>query len=157
MRKGESDVDQIIEHWGDPDGHMREYWSVEHPVIKLENVPKEYGATSMGPGFQLQKVVYTKTFMWDFDSMKPRLGTPIHSHYQDEAWFVVSGEGLFRAAEKVHRIKAGDYVFLPGGVRHQIMNTSPTEPLVYQVVLAPPVTPDSIIVYEPFSEAHLKI
>jgi mannose-6-phosphate isomerase-like protein (cupin superfamily) len=147
---------RIAERWGDPDGHMAEYWSLERPVIRREDVPLEVGAANMGEGFKLQKIVYTKTFMWDFDSMAPRLGTPMHSHYQDEAWHVVSGEGMFRTEHGAFRIKEGDYIFLPGGHKHQIANLSRDVPLVYQVILVPPVTPDSIIIHEPFDEGHLR-
>lgn len=147
---------EIFERWGEPDAHMAEYWSLDEPIIKLDRVMKEYGAAAMGKGFQLQKVVYTKTFMWDWDSMAPRLGTPIHHHYQDEAWLVVSGEGMFRVQERRHRIAPGDFIFVPGLIVHQIANLSHTEPLVYQVVLAPPVTLDSIKIDEPFDESHLE-
>lgn len=146
---------EIAERWGQPESHMSEYWSLEHPVIKRSAVPLERGAANMGQGFSLQKVIYTKNFMWDYDSMAPRLGTPYHSHYQDEAWLVVSGEGLFRTEQGAFPITQGDYVFLPGGHKHQIVNLSQTEPLVYQVILVPPVTLDSIVVHEAFDPAHL--
>ena len=146
---------RIAERWGDPDAHMAEYWSLDRPLIRRSDVPVEVGAANMGEGFSLQKLIYTKTFMWDYDSMAPRLGTPYHSHYQDEAWQVVSGEGMFRTDAGAFRIVAGDYVFLPGGHRHQIANLSATEPLVYQVMLVPPVTPDSIVVHDPFDPADL--
>jgi mannose-6-phosphate isomerase-like protein (cupin superfamily) len=148
---------RVAERWGDPDGHMAEYWSVERPLIKREDVPLEVGAANMGDGFKLQKLIYTKTFMFDFDSMAPRLGTPFHSHYQDEAWQVVSGDGLFRTDHGAFHIGTGDYLFLPGGHRHQIANLSASEPLVYQVILVPPVTPDSIIIHDPFDVSHLDV
>jgi mannose-6-phosphate isomerase-like protein (cupin superfamily) len=149
------DTVQIVEHWGDPTAHMAGYWSAEKPVIAIDRVPVETGAARMGPGFRLQKVVYTKTFMWDWDSMAPRLGTPLHRHYQDEAWYFFGGEGFFRVDDTRYRIRAGDVVFLPGDAVHQLANTSHTEPLLYQVVLAPPVAPDSIVVVADFDPADL--
>lgn len=146
---------EIREHWGDPTAHMAEYWSVDNPIMRVDDVPQEYGAAHMGRGFMLKKIVYTKTFMWDWDSMAPRLGTPFHRHYQDEAWFFFGGEGFFRVNDNYYRVKTGDFVFLPGDVPHQIANTSHTEPLLYQVVLAPPVTLGSIIVVEDFDPAVL--
>lgn len=146
---------EIPERWGEPDAHMAEYWSPERPVIDRSQVPLERGAAHMGDGFRLQKVVYTKSFMWDYDSMAPRLGTPFHHHYQDEAWWVVSGEGMFRTDHGAFRITPGDFVYLPGGHRHQIANVSDHEPLVYQVLLVPPVTLDSIFVDEPFDPSQL--
>lgn len=148
---------EIPERWGHPDAHMAEYWSPERPVFRRATVPLERGAARMGDGFRLQKVIYTKTFMWDYDSMAPRLGTPFHDHYQDEAWWVVSGEGMFRTDHGAFRITSGDYVYLPGGHRHQIANISEREPLVYQVLLVPPVTLDSIFVTKDFDPADLDV
>ena len=146
---------EIKEEWGDPDAHMAKYWSIDNPIIDIAKVPQEYGAAHMGEGFKLKKVVYQKTFMWDWDSMAPRLGTPFHRHYQDEAWYFFGGEGFFRVNDNFYRVKPGDFVFLPGNVLHQLANTSHTEPLLYQVVLVPPVTLDSIIVHEDFHESVL--
>lgn len=147
----------VTERWGDPDGHMAEFWSIERPLIRRDEVPVEVGAANMGEGFKLQKLIYHKTFQWDYDSMAPRLGTPYHSHYQDEAWQVVSGEGMFRTDHGAFRINPGDYVFLPGGHKHQIANLSHDEPLVYQVMIVPPITLDSIIIHEPFDVSHLDL
>lgn len=141
--------------WGDPFGHMAGFWSPESPVIRREQVPVEVGAAHMGEGFRHQKVVYAKTFMWDYDTMEPRMGTPFHSHYQDEAWRVVTGRGLFRTEAGAFPIGPGDFMYLPGGYPHQIANVSTEEQLVYEVVLVPPVTPECIIVHEPFTESQL--
>lgn len=64
---------------------------------------------------------------------------------------------MFRTDHGAFRIAAGDYVFLPGGHRHQTANLSATDPLVYQVILVPPVTPDSIVVHAPFDAADLDL
>lgn len=62
---------------------------------------------------------------------------------------------MFRTDRGAFPSTAVDYVFLPGGHRHQIANLSVTEPLLYQVVLVPPVTPRSIVVDAPFEPARL--
>lgn len=141
--------------WGDPDGHMSKYWSPDNPVINLDDIPVEVGAAKMGDGFKHQKIVYSKSFMWDYDTMAPRMGTPLHSHYQDEAWRVTSGRGIFRTDAGTFPIGPGDYIYLPGGYRHQIANVRPDELLVYEVILVPPVTLDSIVIHEPFDESVL--
>lgn len=142
-------------NWGDPDGHMAKFWNPGRPFIDIKRIPVEAGAARMGDGFRHQKMVYSKSLMWDFDTMAPRMGTPFHSHYQDEAWRINSGEGIFRTDEGVFRIRAGDYLYLPGGYRHQIANLSEDELLVYEVILVPPVTLDSIRIHEDFDVAVL--
>jgi mannose-6-phosphate isomerase-like protein (cupin superfamily) len=140
-------------NWGDPDGHMAGYWNPDRPLIDLSKIPIEPGAARMGDGFRHQKMVYSKTFMWDFDTMAPRMGTPYHSHYQDEAWRINSGRGVFRTEAGAFEIGPGDYLYLPGGHKHQIANADPEELLVYEVILVPPVTLDTIIIHEPFDES----
>ena len=116
---------------------MTELWSVQRPLIRRTEVPVEVGAVDMGPGFRLQELVDTKTFMWDHDSMAPRLGTPFHSHHQDEAWQAVSEHGVSRTDHGAISLTAGDDVLLPGGQRHQMASLSATEPLVCQGMLVP--------------------
>src|SRR4026209_2321262 len=47
--------------------------------------------------------------------------TPVHVHDQgDELFYVVAGRGTARLGETVDSIAAGDVVFAPAGVVHQI-------------------------------------
>ena len=46
-------------------------------------------------------------------------GPPLHIHNnQDEVFFVLEGEYLFRVGEEMHRLKTGDTIFLPRKVPH---------------------------------------
>ena len=51
---------------------------------------------------------------------------PFHFHLaNDEAVFVLEGEGVLRSGEEEHPLRAGDYVaFPPGPPGHQIINRS---------------------------------
>ena len=50
-------------------------------------------------------------------------GPPLHIHkYQDEIFFVASGEFLIQIDKEVHTVKTGDTVFIPRGVPHTFAN-----------------------------------
>ena len=57
---------------------------------------------------------------------------PLHFHLaNDEAVFVLEGEGVLRLGDEEHALRAGDYVaFPPGPPGHQIVNRSQS-PLRY--------------------------
>jgi quercetin dioxygenase-like cupin family protein len=46
-------------------------------------------------------------------------GTPLHVHYfQDEVFYVIDGEYYFQVGDSKHRLKSGNYIFLPRKVPH---------------------------------------
>lgn len=51
--------------------------------------------------------------------LTPNGGPPLHIHpHQDEWFFVLEGEYLFRVGEEQHNMKTGDTIFLPRNVPH---------------------------------------
>lgn len=51
--------------------------------------------------------------------------TPIHVHaYEDETLYVIEGEMSAIIASVEHSLKAGESIFLPRGIPHQLMNES---------------------------------
>lgn len=61
---------------------------------------------------------------------------PFHFHHaNEEAIFVLSGQGLLRADKASLKIKAQDYIALPRGQQfaHQVINDS-TAPLIYMCI-----------------------
>ena len=49
--------------------------------------------------------------------------TPHHTHWFEHQNYIIEGEGTVTINDKVHAIKAGDVVFVPGDVPHQYRNT----------------------------------
>ena len=49
----------------------------------------------------------------------------IHVHAYEEALYVLEGELLVRVAESTYRLRAGDFVLFPQGVRHGLGNSGP--------------------------------
>jgi uncharacterized cupin superfamily protein len=74
---------------------------------------------------------------------------PHHYHLaNEEALFVLEGEGVLRLGEEEHRLRAGDYVaFPPGPPAHQIINRSgaPLRFLAMSTMIDPEIAvyPDS--------------
>ena len=51
-------------------------------------------------------------------------GPPPHEHPWDEAYYVVEGEIRFTLGDEVHLVKAGDFIYAPGGTVHGFQGTS---------------------------------
>ena len=53
-----------------------------------------------------------------------RAGPPPHHHSWDEAYYVVEGEVEFNLAGKPQTVKAGDFIYAPGGTPHGFQGAS---------------------------------
>jgi mannose-6-phosphate isomerase-like protein (cupin superfamily) len=64
--------------------------------------------------------------MYAFESTRVKKGGPtLHYHYdQDEWWYILEGEFLFKVGDKMFNTKAGDSVFGPRGVPHTFAKTN---------------------------------
>ena len=78
-------------------------------------------------------VFYTKVSTKDtegdlyiFESTRDKKGgPPLHYHYeQDEWWYIMEGEFLFKVGEELFTAKAGDSVFGPRMIPHAFAKTS---------------------------------
>jgi uncharacterized cupin superfamily protein len=100
---------------------------------------KRLGAAAGGKGIGVS---------W-FEIQPGKKAFPLHYHLaNEEAVFVLEGEGILRLGEEEHRIRAGDYVaFPPGPPGHQIVNrgTAPLRYLALSTLREPEVAvyPDS--------------
>lgn len=50
--------------------------------------------------------------------------TPRHSHPHEHELYVLEGSGELRGGDEPRPLKAGDSIFVPGGVEHQFCNTA---------------------------------
>jgi quercetin dioxygenase-like cupin family protein len=57
-------------------------------------------------------------------SIPKGFGPPPHHHSWDEAYFVTSGEVDFLIEGRAERVRAGDFVYAPGGVAHGFRGAS---------------------------------
>ena len=51
-------------------------------------------------------------------------GPPPHDHPWDEAYYVIEGEVRFEVNGRVELVKAGDFIYAPGGTVHAFQGTS---------------------------------
>ena len=54
-----------------------------------------------------------------------RTGPPPHDHPWDEAYYVVAGEMRFHIDGREQVVKAGDFIYAPGGTVHGFQGASP--------------------------------
>lgn len=77
-----------------------------------------------------------------------RLSLQSHAH-RKEMWSVVRGEGLCTVGRSVIHVKEDSFIFIPGGARHRMENTSASEPLVFaEVQIGDYLEEDDITRYE---------
>ena len=64
-------------------------------------------------------------FCMGYVTLDPRGGqVPWHNQDQDEVYFIVEGEGEMCLGEERRLVRAGQAVYIPPGVFHQLTNTS---------------------------------
>jgi mannose-6-phosphate isomerase-like protein (cupin superfamily) len=76
---------------------------------------------------------------------KEDIGNEVHEQV-DQFFRIEEGSARFvlNGAEE-HLVGAGDAVVVPAGTYHNVINTSPTEPLKLYTVYAPPQHPDGTV------------
>ena len=52
------------------------------------------------------------------------VGPPPHHHTWDECYYVLEGEVLFALDGRQHVVKAGDFIYVPGGTSHGFKGAS---------------------------------
>lgn len=60
-----------------------------------------------GPNFAMRRFI-----------MEPGGGMPMHTNEVEHEQYVLRGSARVRIGDDVHHVKAGDVVFIPGGVPH---------------------------------------
>ena len=81
---------------------------------------------------------------------KEKGGPGLHIHYQDdEIFYVVSGEFLFKLEEKLILGKAGDTIFVPRGLAHTYANPIDDNPGEL-LIIHQPISPSLERFYEVF-------
>ena len=65
-------------------------------------------------------------------------GPPAHDHPWDEAYYVVEGEVRFTLGHEVHHVRAGDFIYAPGGTLHAFQGASakPARVLIFDAPAA---------------------
>lgn len=74
--------------------------------------------------------IQATNFSMGYVTLEPEGGqVPWHNQEQEEIYFVVEGTGQMCLGEEIQELKAGEAVYIPPGVFHQLTNIG-TEPLI---------------------------
>ncbi len=95
-----------------------------------------------------RQVVFTSKYMQVvLMSLKPKeeIGFEMHESV-DQFFRIEMGEAkfVFNGKEE-HEVGAGDAVIVPAGTRHNVINTSATEPLKLYTIYGPPNHRDGVV------------
>lgn len=71
-------------------------------------------------------------------SLPKDAGPPLHEHPWDEAYYIVDGEVRFTIGNETTVVKAGDFIYAPGGTLHAFFGASeqPAKVLVFDAPAA---------------------
>jgi len=64
-----------------------------------------------------------KTFIMRHFEIAPGGFTPLHEHAWEHELYILKGTGTVVGGKGEEAFKPGDFVFMPGGERHQFKNT----------------------------------
>ncbi|NNM34787.1 MAG: cupin domain-containing protein, partial [Gemmatimonadetes bacterium] len=69
-------------------------------------------------------------------------GMPLHTNKVEHEQYVLRGSARVQIGDEVHHVKAGDVVYIPGGVPHNYQADEGDEPFEFLCVV--PNEPDEI-------------
>ncbi len=84
-----------------------------------------------GPNFAMRRFI-----------MEPGGGMPMHTNTVEHEQYVLRGSARVQIGDDVHHVKAGDVVYIPGGVPHNYQADEGDEPFEFLCVV--PNEPDEI-------------
>ncbi len=84
-----------------------------------------------GPNFAMRRFI-----------MEPGGGMPMHTNMVEHEQYVLRGSARVQIGDDVHHVKAGDVVYIPGGVPHNYQADEGDEPFEFLCVV--PNEPDEI-------------
>lgn len=84
-----------------------------------------------GPNFAMRRFI-----------MQPGGGMPMHTNSVEHEQYVLRGSAKVQIGDEIHHVKAGDVVYIPGGVPHNYEADEGDEP--FEFICVVPNEPDTI-------------
>jgi uncharacterized cupin superfamily protein len=114
---------------------------MDKPLINIDEATTHHGTSGASFGYSMTELagaLGAKAIGANLTRVPPgKAAFPFHHHHaNEEHFFVLSGSGILRHGEKLHKVRQNDYlVHLPGGAQgaHQLINTG-VEDLVYLAI-----------------------
>jgi uncharacterized cupin superfamily protein len=114
--------------WTSQTSPLGKYGVQRRPLSQAAGCPKDTGTWGGGHPFEVE-IHRVRSGQINF---------PLHEHSaQWEAYYVLSGAGQFRGPKGTEPISAGDYLVIPPGEAHQIINNG-SEDLTFIVIADQP-------------------
>ena len=88
-----------------------------------------------GPNFAMRRFI-----------MEPGGGMPMHTNKVEHEQYVLRGSARVQIGDEVHHVKAGDVVYIPGGVPHNYRADEGDEP--FEFICVVPNQPDEIVLVD---------
>jgi quercetin dioxygenase-like cupin family protein len=113
------------------------------PVRRADSLPAE--DVSAGTGTKRQVLIGPDegpNFAMRRFIMQPGGGMPMHTNEVEHEQYVLRGSARVRIGDELHHVKAGDVVYIPGGVPHGYDADEGAEPFEFLCVV--PNRPDQI-------------
>lgn len=128
-------------------------------VLHLPDLPEE-SLSALGSAVTIKRVinpelVSSTSLSINALRLPAGFGLPVHVHYKsEEAWVVLEGKGIIRVDGEDHLFEAGDILYVPAGMSHQVVCRGTTV-LRYLAITSPPIDfeHDNIIL-EPFDPSR---
>lgn len=110
----------------------------EFPGTMPESAQKKYGGTKMGFAGRLIGATQLGYNVTVIPPGKGKAAFQFHNHrVNEEAFFILEGEGEVRIGEETYPVRKGDFIAHPAGgpeTAHQLRNTSETAELKYLAI-----------------------
>jgi uncharacterized cupin superfamily protein len=108
---------------------------IDQRVVNIDELELEHfekGARFASDYKRVGPLVGARDLGYSYDVVQPgKTSCPFHSHNaEEEAFFIVRGQGLLRYGAETRKIRAGDFICCPTGgpdTAHQIVNDSDAE------------------------------
>ncbi|NMC32603.1 MAG: cupin domain-containing protein [Veillonellaceae bacterium] len=86
----------------------------------------------VGPDAPLE----AERFVMGHVTIYPGGSVPLHSHEQEEVYFIAAGEGSITVNEEIQKVRTGDCIYIRPQKTHMLKNTT-TENLIMMFCYAP--------------------
>ena len=86
----------------------------------------------VGPDAPLE----AERFVMGHVTIYPGGSVPLHSHEQEEVYFIAAGEGSITVNEEIRKVRTGDCIYIRPQKTHMLKNTT-TENLIMMFCYAP--------------------
>jgi len=77
----------------------------------------------VGPGAKLEAA----NFVIGYVTLYPGGSVPIHSHEQEEVYFIVEGKGAMQVESELQSVQTGDCIYIRPQLEHVLTNTGQTD------------------------------